>query len=203
MPNVSVNLSGAGVIVGDVNVTGAIVATGKVTANGFRSSLAGTLADAAYGFTTDVHASGPTSGIFHEGTRLAVGYNGTDKAYWGSVNHNYATINAASGVIATNTSTTAGNKIAVASKTATFTPTDTEEVLLCDPTSGAITVNLPTAVSGRQRYFIRKVNASANAVTIDPNGTQTIDGAATLVVANNTTVCIVSDGSNWHTLSST
>lgn len=50
---------------------------------------------------------------------------------------------------------------------------------------------------GGKIFEIRKDNASANALTIVPTA-GTINGAANLVVANNTCVRIVSDGvSNW------
>lgn len=54
-----------------------------------------------------------------------------------------------------------------------------------DATSGSLTANLPTcteALAGLS-YLIQKDDASANAVTIDPAGAATIDGASTVVLA--------------------
>jgi len=59
------------------------------------------------------------------------------------------------------------------------------------------TVNLPTAVgiAGRQ-YTIKRAGSAS--VTIDPNGAQTIDGAATYTLsAQWQYVVVVSNGSNW------
>lgn len=62
----------------------------RVIAPGFRSSIAGSLGtEAAYGWTASVDASGPKSGLIHEGNRVGMIYNALDRAYWGVVNHNY------------------------------------------------------------------------------------------------------------------
>ena len=90
----------------------------------------------------------------------------------------------------------------IATKTATFTAATSEKILLCDATSGAITVDLPTA-SGNdgQVYRIKKIDSSTNAVTIDPNGSETIEGASTKVIyIQYESVDIVSDGTNWSIL---
>lgn len=68
-----------------------------------------------------------------------------------------------------------------------------------DASGGNITIALPPAASrtGRE-YFIKKVDASANTVTIDGDGAETIDGAATKVISNqNTSVTVGSTGSSW------
>ena len=73
----------------------------------------------------------------------------------------------------------------------------TDHTKLCDCTSNAITVNLDAANAGIQ-YTIKKTDASANAVTIDGFGAETIDGAATKVINTQyESVTIVSDGTNW------
>lgn len=53
--------------------------------------------------------------------------------------------------------------------------------LYCNATGGAITVNLPAAVAGRQ-YIIEKTDSSANAVTINRAGSDTIEGATSFVL---------------------
>lgn len=88
-------------------------------------------------------------------------------------------------------------------RTATSTTTldVSDYMLFADATSGGFTVNLPTAVgiAGRQ-YIIKKINTTANDVTIDGNGSETIDGASTQILtgANKPSVNVVSDGANWH-----
>ena len=74
---------------------------------------------------------------------------------------------------------------------------DKNHTCLCDCTSNAITINLPAGVSGTQ-YVIKKIDSTANAVTIDANGSELIDGAATLAVSTQyDSITITSDGSNW------
>lgn len=81
-----------------------------------------------------------------------------------------------------------------------YTATTSDQVILCNATAGAITVNLPTAVgiTGRT-YHIKKTDSSANAVTIDPNGSETVDGSSTKAInVQYTSYTVVSDGTNWH-----
>lgn len=84
------------------------------------------------------------------------------------------------------------------------TPTNvisSNSTITIDATAGAHVVNLPsiaTASSGKM-YFFKKIDASANTVTITPNGADTIEDAATLVLAVlGDSVIIQSDNvSNW------
>lgn len=84
----------------------------------------------------------------------------------------------------------------------TVTVTYEDCVLLCDASGGAVTLNLPSAAAVPGKVlFIKKTEASANAVTITPNGSETIDGAASLAIGGGSTRAsriIISDGSNWH-----
>jgi len=75
---------------------------------------------------------------------------------------------------------------------------------LVDTTSASITFNLPTAVGNTGiTLVIKKVDTSGNIVTIDGNGSETIDNLLTrsLITAQQT-LTIISDGSNWRILSS-
>lgn len=80
-----------------------------------------------------------------------------------------------------------------------YTVLDTDYVILVDATSGAITVNLPTAVGRLGRIFnIKRINTNANSVTIDAAGAETIDNTATKVlVLPYTAATVYSDDSNW------
>jgi len=67
----------------------------------------------------------------------------------------------------------------------------------------SITLSLPTAVgiAGRQ-YIIKRVDSNGqNQVTVDPNGSQTIEGAVTKSIENQNSIVIVSDNSNWWIVS--
>lgn len=88
-------------------------------------------------------------------------------------------------------------------RTVTGTTTAAEDfTILCDATSGGITINLPAAstVTGRI-YNIKKIDNSVNTVTIDPDSTETIDGAATNVISTQwTNIQFQSNGTNWFIL---
>jgi hypothetical protein len=85
------------------------------------------------------------------------------------------------------------------SKTANYTATVDDDFIPCNATSGVFTVTLPAAstASGRQ-LTIKKTDSTKNAVTIDANSSETIDGATTIALRlQNDSVTIQCDGSNW------
>jgi hypothetical protein len=67
---------------------------------------------------------------------------------------------------------------------------------LADCVTNTFTVSLPTAsgISG-QEYIIK--NSGTGTITVDPDGAQTIDGAATVTLTQWESVTIVSTGTNW------
>lgn len=66
--------------------------------------------------------------------------------------------------------------------------------------SAALTLSLPTAVSaGNGFYFVVKNVAASGNVTIDPNGSELIDGAATFTLYPSDTVLVACNGSVWYT----
>ncbi len=74
-----------------------------------------------------------------------------------------------------------------------------QRTVLVDAAGAARTITLPTAASAKWRkYVIKKTDASANTVTIDGDGAETIDGAATQVLAAQYDFLeIQSDGTQW------
>lgn len=84
-------------------------------------------------------------------------------------------------------------------KTGNYTVTANDETILGNATSGQITFSLP-AVSGTQgkRYWFKKVDSSNNGVVIDPDGSETIDGAANYqLTVQYESILVESDGSTW------
>ena len=73
------------------------------------------------------------------------------------------------------------------------------DVLLGDCTSNAITITLPpVATTHVKRFFIKKTDSTANAVTIDGNSAETIDGATTQPLSNQYDwMEVVTDGTEW------
>jgi hypothetical protein len=80
---------------------------------------------------------------------------------------------------------------------------DDATVYLCDCTAGNITFSLPSAADYGVGVplNIKKTDATANTVTIDADGSETIDGSGTLVIsAQWDNVVLQSDGQNWYIL---
>lgn len=75
------------------------------------------------------------------------------------------------------------------------------ETVRCDPSGAGFTVNLPTAVgrAGRDNDItIKNVTTSTNAITVDGDSGETIDGSATLSMTTaRQSVTLRSDGANW------
>lgn len=92
---------------------------------------------------------------------------------------------------------------AITTKTANYTATLADDVILCNPSGIDITITLPTA-SGNdgKEFIIKKINSSyQDTVTIDGNGAETIDGDLTKVMyIQNEAITLISDGSNWQIL---
>jgi hypothetical protein len=64
--------------------------------------------------------------------------------------------------------------------TSPYTITPGDDMLLVDTTTGSVTANLPLAKNGRELYFVKLV--AGNTMTIQPAGTDTINGAASLAI---------------------
>jgi hypothetical protein len=89
--------------------------------------------------------------------------------------------------------------VAYVAKSANYTLTTADRFCNVDASGGAVTITLPTAVgcAGRE-YRVKKIDASANAVTVATTSSQTIDGSATLAITTRyTTLAVYSDGANW------
>ena len=71
-------------------------------------------------------------------------------------------------------------------------------ILLCDCTANAIEITLQTAVANTAIITIKKIDSSANDITVLTTSSQTIDGTEPITIAvENTSITIVSDGANW------
>jgi hypothetical protein len=88
-------------------------------------------------------------------------------------------------------------------RTADYTvlPGDHGKLILVDTTAGPATITLPAAATAGDgfRVAVKKTDATANAVTVDGNAAETIDGAATRVLSVQHDVeAYECDGSGWH-----
>jgi hypothetical protein len=80
-----------------------------------------------------------------------------------------------------------------------YTQDGDDDYLRVDTTSGNITITCAAAADWEQPLKVKKVTGSNN-IIIDPNGSETIDGSATLTITSDAVVEIVSDGSNLETV---
>jgi len=93
----------------------------------------------------------------------------------------------------------AGIAFEISTKTANYTLTITDSIILGDATSGAIIITLPVASIQKGRiYHIKKIDNSINTVTVKGNGSETIDGANTQVIsAQYLAFTVMSDATEW------
>ncbi|MEE9198472.1 MAG: hypothetical protein V3U26_01605 [Dehalococcoidia bacterium] len=91
----------------------------------------------------------------------------------------------------------------VAAKTAAYTTTDADAIVPVDTTGGAVTITLGSAtVEAGRITIVKDVGGSAgtSSITVDTEGTETIDGAASAAISTDYGVLrLYSDGSNWFT----
>ena len=93
-----------------------------------------------------------------------------------------------------------GFSYSVTSVSTTYTETATSgaKVILASTAGGAYTITLPTAVGNTSMLIIKKTAGTAT-LTIDGNGSQTIDGGLTAsIVTISESITLVSDNANWH-----
>ena len=87
-------------------------------------------------------------------------------------------------------------KLTIVSPTANFSILSTQKVVLC---SNTITVTLPLADSVFTPLYIK--NIGTGVITIDGNGSQTIDGTLTYALTNQwDSITLVSNGTGWFIL---
>jgi hypothetical protein len=94
----------------------------------------------------------------------------------------------------TGTVTTPGVKRNVVTKSALYTLTTSDHIVIA--TSGTWTATLPTAASIAGTEYIIK-NSGSGIITVDPAGTETIDGYAAIDLEQYDSLTVVSDGTNW------
>jgi hypothetical protein len=88
----------------------------------------------------------------------------------------------------------------IVTKSANYTAAAADDTILANASTGVVTITLPTAVGVAGKvYTVKKIDSSANAVTVATTSSQTIDGVTTYSLANQYGgVNVQSDGSNWY-----
>lgn len=71
-------------------------------------------------------------------------------------------------------------------------------LFVCDSSGGSFTITLPPAGSWVGRVITVKQISATGTVTVDGDGSETIDGSADFPLATQyDSVTVISDGSNW------
>ena len=93
-----------------------------------------------------------------------------------------------------------GYKCSVAIKTANYTATPLDDVIICGGGNESFTITLPavSSVEAGKVYFIK--NEGSGTITVDGNGAETIDGAATKTLNQYDSIQVQSDGTEWWVL---
>jgi hypothetical protein len=77
---------------------------------------------------------------------------------------------------------------------------DMKKTILCNAGSGAFTITLPAAATAGEGFEVTliKIDTSTNAVTVDGNASESINGATTFALDEDYhAITIVCDGANW------
>jgi hypothetical protein len=95
----------------------------------------------------------------------------------------------------------ASSALNIVSKTTTYTATTSDDLILCSGSAFTVTLYAASGNSGKQIRFKKTDSSTANTITIDGNGSETIDGALTYTLdVQYEEVTLVCDGSNWYVL---
>jgi hypothetical protein len=95
---------------------------------------------------------------------------------------------------------------AVTTKSAGYTATIADSLIRADANSAGFTITLPTAASMFVNGLgfmitVKKIDSSANIVTVQANGAETIDGANTATIGfQYQAVSFISNGTSWDVL---
>ena len=93
-----------------------------------------------------------------------------------------------------------GFRVNIVAKTAAYTMTVTDDVILCGAGNQTFTVTLPAASEATGKVYHIK-NVGTGTITVDGNGSETIDGGTTAILTvQYESITILSSGSEWFIL---
>ena len=96
-----------------------------------------------------------------------------------------------------------GLVIQAIAKTGAYTLTAIDDFVECDASGGAFIITLPAVASTTtgKVYHIKKIDSSANVVTVDGNASETIDdGTTASITTQYECITIINNGSEWWIL---
>ena len=89
-----------------------------------------------------------------------------------------------------------GSSVVSTATNLSITTTHQNALVRC---TASLTLSLLTASGAGQGFYFLAKNASSGNVTIDPNGTETIDGSLTYTLYPGDSVIVICDGTTWYT----
>ena len=120
--------------------------------------------------------------------RLNSGSDGTSTAHWTIIETSSSEIN---------TKRSLETIVTITSADSPYTVPSWEYLVKADASSGVITVNLPTAVgNGSKKISIIKIDSSGNAITVNGNSPETINGGSDSLPSQWDSGQYYSDGTN-------
>jgi hypothetical protein len=94
-------------------------------------------------------------------------------------------------------------KVRATTVSAAYTATARDHLILVDASTAAVTVTLPTAVgySNNRVIVVKKLDSTANVVTLDPAGAELADSRTTLLLVNEgDAVTLEAANGAWHSI---
>jgi len=109
------------------------------------------------------------------------------------------------GNLTLSSATVNGAAFAYVAKTAGYTVTATDYTVAANASTGALSITLPTSVGVTGKvYVVKKMDSTANVVTVATTSSQTIDGATTRALSlRYDAIMVQADGANWIVIANT
>lgn len=130
--------------------------------------------------------------------------NSTAAGTWRSFRYGAATAQAQASALAGQglvaTGSTLAQQYPVTEFNSNFTAGTANRAATLVWTGGGGTLTLPAASAAGSGWFINLRNSGSGALTVDPNGSETINGAAALVLQPEDSAVAISNGTGWYTV---
>jgi hypothetical protein len=210
--------TGTGLTGGPITSTGTIsLANTAVTAGSYgNATTVGSFTVDAQGRITsasNVTISGGTVTSITAGSGLSGGTITTSGTI--SLTNNSATLGNATITLGSTTTsvgnltvtnvTITGAAFSYVAKTAAYMVTATDYTVAANASTGALSITLPTSVGITGKvYVVKKMDSTANVVTVATTSSQTIDGATTRALSlQYDAISVQADGANWIVIGNT
>ena len=97
---------------------------------------------------------------------------------------------------------TSGKHFHLITKSSDYTTVSSDNwgMFRVDTSSGNVIITLLASATAGDGHVMSFTNTGTNSLTLDPNGSETISGAASILVRKDKVAIIECDGTNWHNL---